>query len=57
MVSKKIFNNSISNKLINSIYEDYLNKGAYCGKIMGAGQSGFMFFYLIKILLSIGIDQ
>ena len=41
---KKSFNNNISNKLINSIYEDYLNKGAYCGKIMGAGQSGFMFF-------------
>ena len=41
---KKSFNNSIANKLINSIYEDFLNKGAYCGKIMGAGQSGFMFF-------------
>jgi D-glycero-alpha-D-manno-heptose-7-phosphate kinase len=41
---KKSFNHSITNKHINSIYEHFMNKGAYCGKIMGAGQSGFMFF-------------
>lgn len=36
---------SISNPLIDSIYEAAIKSGATGGKISGAGGGGFMFFF------------
>ena len=36
---------SISNSLIDAIYEKAIENGASGGKISGAGGGGFMFFY------------
>lgn len=43
--NKKQMANSISNSLIDSIYEKAIQNGATGGKISGAGGGGFMFFY------------
>jgi D-glycero-alpha-D-manno-heptose-7-phosphate kinase len=43
--NKKQMANSISNSLIDSIYNTAINNGAKGGKISGAGGGGFMFFY------------
>lgn len=43
--NKKDMANSISNALIDSIYNMALENGATGGKISGAGGGGFMFFY------------
>lgn len=43
--NKKNMANSISNQLIDTIYEKALHHGATGGKISGAGGGGFMFFY------------
>lgn len=43
--NKKDMANSISNSLIDSIYNKALENGATGGKISGAGGGGFMFFY------------
>lgn len=43
--NKKQMAHSISNKLIDSIYDKALENGATGGKISGAGGGGFMFFY------------
>lgn len=44
-LNKKQMASSISNHLIDSIYEKALKHGATGGKISGAGGGGFMFFY------------
>ena len=43
--NKKQMANSISNELIDKIYNKALEMGATGGKISGAGGGGFMFFY------------
>ncbi len=43
--NKKQMANSISNELIDSIYNTAISNGATGGKISGAGGGGFMFFY------------
>jgi D-glycero-alpha-D-manno-heptose-7-phosphate kinase len=43
--NKKQMASSISNSLIDEIYETALSVGATGGKISGAGGGGFMFFY------------
>lgn len=43
--NKKRMANSISNSLIDSVYETAMQHGAIGGKISGAGGGGFMFFY------------
>lgn len=43
--NKKQMANSISNTLIDSIYQTAIDNGAMGGKISGAGGGGFMFFY------------
>ena len=35
---------SISNSNINDFYEQGLKNGALCGKLCGAGKTGFIFF-------------
>lgn len=44
--SRKRTINNISNKEINSIYSRGKNNGALCGKLLGAGGSGFLLFVL-----------
>jgi D-glycero-alpha-D-manno-heptose-7-phosphate kinase len=43
--NKKAMAQSISNNLIDSIYDKAIHHGATGGKISGAGGGGFMFFY------------
>ncbi|MDZ4665061.1 MAG: dehydrogenase [Bacteroidota bacterium] len=43
--NKKLMATSISNDLIDKIYETAIKNGAAGGKISGAGGGGFMFFY------------
>jgi len=43
--NKKMMAQSISNELIDSIYNKAIDNGATGGKISGAGGGGFMFFY------------
>jgi D-glycero-alpha-D-manno-heptose-7-phosphate kinase len=43
-LQKKLMAKSISNEMIDSLYETALGKGAYCGKVSGAGGGGFMMF-------------
>lgn len=47
--NKKQMAKSISNTLIDSIYETALAHGASGGKISGAGGGGFMFFYCPQV--------
>jgi len=47
--NKKQMAQSISNPLIDSIYETALNNGSTGGKISGAGGGGFMFFFCPKV--------
>ncbi len=41
---KKSLSNKISNNKIDSIYNEMINSGAYGGKLLGAGNGGFMIF-------------
>lgn len=43
--NKKKMANSISNELIDKVYQTAMSTGATGGKISGAGGGGFMFFY------------
>ena len=45
---KKKLSKSISNNLIDEIYSNALNAGALGGKILGAGNGGFILFYIEK---------
>ena len=47
--NKKQMAQSISNSLIDSIYDTAIAHGASGGKISGAGGGGFMFFYCPKV--------
>lgn len=42
--AKKRVSNSISNNVIDNIYDLAIKNGAYSGKVSGAGGGGFMFF-------------
>lgn len=58
--NKKQMAASISNPLIDSVYEAALAHGATGGKISGAGGGGFMFFYcpaVTKIKVAKAIEQ
>ena len=46
---KKRFTNNISNPLIEKSYEIAIRNGAIGGKLLGAGQGGFLLFYCPKI--------
>ena len=41
-------NKSISNSVIDQFYKSSLKKGAIGGKILGAGNGGFMLIYINK---------
>ena len=41
---KKALSKNVTNKKINAIYDEMLNLGAYGGKLLGAGNGGFMIF-------------
>ena len=41
---KKKFSNKVSPELFDRIYDTAINMGAFCGKLMGAGGSGFFYF-------------
>jgi D-glycero-alpha-D-manno-heptose-7-phosphate kinase len=58
--NKKQMAHSISNDLIDSIYNEALKNGATGGKISGAGGGGFMFFYcpaITKIKVARAIEK
>jgi D-glycero-alpha-D-manno-heptose-7-phosphate kinase len=58
--NKKQMAHSISNNLIDSIYNEALKNGATGGKISGAGGGGFMFFYcpaITKIKVARSIEK
>ncbi len=58
--NKKQMAHSISNKLIDDIYETALKNGASGGKISGAGGGGFMFFFcpgITKIKVARAIEN
>lgn len=58
--NKKQMANSISNNLIDSIYDAAISSGATGGKISGAGGGGFMFFYcpaVTKLKVAAAINQ
>ena len=58
--NKKQMAKSISNTLIDDIYETAMKNGASGGKISGAGGGGFMFFYcpaVTKIKVAKSIEQ
>jgi D-glycero-alpha-D-manno-heptose-7-phosphate kinase len=44
--AKKRTSKSVSNRLIDEIYEDVMNRGGIGGKISGAGGGGFMMFLI-----------
>jgi D-glycero-alpha-D-manno-heptose-7-phosphate kinase len=41
---KKIVNPESSNRLVDELYEEGIRQGAYGGKLLGAGGSGYLFF-------------
>lgn len=43
-LQKKRMASSITNPMIDSLYDAALREGAYCGKVSGAGGGGFMMF-------------
>jgi len=58
--NKKQMANSISNPLIDSIYQTAIANGAIGGKISGAGGGGFMFFYcpgVTKVKVATAIEK
>jgi D-glycero-alpha-D-manno-heptose-7-phosphate kinase len=58
--NKKQMANSISNNLIDTIYDAAISSGATGGKISGAGGGGFMFFYcpaVTKLKVAAAINQ
>lgn len=58
--NKKQMAQSISNNLIDSIYQTAISNGATGGKISGAGGGGFMFFYcpaITKIKVAKAIEK
>ena len=44
MEIKKSLSKSVSNKIIDDIYSMGIKNGAYGGKLLGAGNGGFMMF-------------
>ena len=42
---KKSFANSIANKKINRLYKIFIERGAIGGKLLGAGNEGFLLIY------------
>lgn len=58
--NKKQMAQSISNNLIDTVYETAMSNGATGGKISGAGGGGFMFFYcpgITKIKVARAIEK
>ena len=47
---KKKFSKNISNYKLDKIYNDVMNKGAFGGKLLGAGGGGFFMFLCPKII-------
>jgi len=47
--AKKKVSNSVTNELINSIYDVAIKAGAYAGKVSGAGGGGFMMFLVDSV--------
>lgn len=47
-ILKKTFSKYITNKKIDYIYSRIISKGAYGGKLLGAGQTGFLMFLSSK---------
>ena len=45
---KKELSNSITNDLVDEIYSTAINSGALGGKLLGAGNGGFILFYIEK---------
>ena len=45
---KKKLSNKISNKKIDDLYDEAINHGAIGGKLLGAGNGGFILFYVEK---------
>ena len=45
---KKKLSNKISNKKLDKIYNDFISKGAYGGKLLGAGGGGYFMFIMSK---------
>jgi len=45
-LQKKKLHGSVSNKIINNIYEKAIDVGASGGKLLGAGAGGFILFYV-----------
>ena len=45
---KKKLSNKISNKKIDDLYDQAINHGAIGGKLLGAGNGGFILFYVEK---------
>ena len=48
MVTKKKLHKSVSNVVINEIYNKAIDAGASGGKLLGAGAGGFILFYVKK---------
>ena len=42
---KKSFSNKISNQIVDELYKIGLNNGAYGGKLLGAGNGGYIMFF------------
>lgn len=47
--TKRSFNPSVSNELIDSIYNEAINLGALGGKLIGAGSGGFVLLYAKEV--------
>ena len=45
---KKKLERNITNKKIDELYEYAISSGATCGKLLGAGSGGFLYFYVPK---------
>jgi len=45
---KKKLHENVSNKLIENLYKKALSQGATAGKLLGAGNGGFLYFYVPK---------
>jgi D-glycero-alpha-D-manno-heptose-7-phosphate kinase len=44
--NKKLSSKSVSNQLIDTIYDSAIESGALAGKVSGAGGGGFMWFFV-----------
>ncbi|MBL7932526.1 MAG: dehydrogenase, partial [Bacteroidia bacterium] len=58
--NKKAMAKSISNELIDNIYNTAISQGATGGKVSGAGGGGFMFFFcpgLTKVKVATALEK